>query len=112
MRVPANTTAVIYLPEKEDVIEVGSGVYEYEYDTETNLAWERFSMDSTLGEILEQPLAVNMFNQLVPGMLDNPMIKMAYQMTMSELCGQAAEARPLYESVICALNQSERTAAE
>lgn len=112
VRVPANTTAVIYLPEKEDVIAVGSGVYEYEYDTETNLAWERFSMDSTLGEILEQPLAVDMFNQLVPGMLDNPMIKMAYQMTMSELCGQAAEARPLYESVIRALNQSERTAAE
>lgn len=112
VRVPANTTAVIYRPEKEDVIEVGSGVYEYEYDTETNLAWERFNMDSTLGEILEQPLAVDMFNQLVPGMLDNPMIKMAYQMTMSELCGQAAEARPLYESVIRALNQSERTAAE
>lgn len=33
VQVPANTTAVIYLPEKEGGIEVGSGIHLYEYAT-------------------------------------------------------------------------------
>lgn len=108
--VPANTTAVIYLPEKDDVIEVGSGVYEYEYATETNLAYERFSIDSTLADIVAQPLAVEMFNQLAPGMLEGPMIQFAMQMTLAEMLGAAPEARPMYEAVIAALNAQEAEA--
>lgn len=107
VEVPANTTAVIILPEKEECIEVGSGSYDYEYETSTSLAVERFNMDSTLGEILEQPAAVEMFNQMSPGMLDNPMIQFAYGMTLSELLGAAPEARPLYEAVVEALNHSD-----
>lgn len=102
--VPANTTAEIYLPEKEDVITVGSGVYHYEYATETSLERDRYSMDSTLQQILAEPLAVEMFNQYAPGMLDGPMIQFAYQMTMSELTAQAPQAEPLYKMVIGALN--------
>lgn len=108
VNVPVNTTAEIHLPEKEDVLTVGSGVYKYEYETTTNLVHERFSLDSTLGEILAQPLAVEMFNQMVPGMLDNPMLAMAHQMTLAELLGAAPEARPLYEAVVNALNAAER----
>ena len=107
VEVPANTTAVIVLPEKEEVHEVGSGVYDYEYDTETSLAVERFSMDSTLGEIVAEPLAVEMFNQMVPGMLEGPMIQFAYGMTLAELLGAAPEAKPMYEAVVNALNQKE-----
>ena len=66
-----------------------------------------FRSDSTLGEILAEPLAVEMFNQMAPGMLENPMLAMAHQMTMAELCAQAAEAKPLYGAVIGALNQQE-----
>lgn len=108
VEVPANTTAVIVLPEKEEVHEVGSGVYDYEYDTETSLVVERFSMDSTLGEIVAEPLAVEMFNQMAPGMLEGPMIQFAYGMTLSELLGAAPEARPMYEAVVNALNQKEK----
>ena len=108
VEVPANTTAVIVLPEKEETHEVGSGVYDYEYATETSLAVERFSMDSTLGEIVAEPLAVEMFNQMVPGMLEGPMIQFAYGMTLAELLGAAPEARPMYEAVVNALNQKER----
>lgn len=107
VNVPVNTTAEIHLPEKEDVFIVGSGVYKYEYETTTNLAYERFSMDSALGEILAQPLAGEMFNQMVPGMLDNPMLTMAHQMTLAELLGAAPEARPMYEAVVNALNAVE-----
>ena len=108
VEVPANTTAVIVLPEKEEVHEVGSGVYDYEYDTETSLVVERFSMDSTLGEIVAEPLAVEMFNQMVPGMLDGPMIQFAYGMTLAELLGAAPQAKPMYEAVVNALNQKEK----
>ena len=92
---------------KEEVHEVGSGVYDYEYDTETSLAVERFSMDSTLGEIVAEPLAVEMFNQMAPGMLEGPMIQFAYGMTLAELLGAAPEARPMYEAVVNALNKKE-----
>lgn len=109
VKVPVNTTAEIHLPEKEEVLTVGSGVYEYEYETTTNLTYERFSMDSTMGEILAQPLAVEMFNRMVPGMADNPMLAMAHQMTLVELIGAAPEARPLYEAVVKALNENDRT---
>lgn len=108
VEVPANTTAVIVLPEKEEVHEVGSGVYDYEYATETCLAVERFSMDSTLGEIIAEPLAVEMFNQMAPGMLEGPMIQFAYGMTLAELIGAAPQAQPLYEAVVKALNQKEK----
>ncbi len=104
--IPANTTATIILPEKEDVIEVGSGQYHYEYETTTHLEKLRFSFDSTLGEIVKEPLAVQLFNQAMPGMLDNPMIQYAYGMTMHELTAQAPQAKPLYEMVIDALNKA------
>lgn len=109
VEVPANTTAVIVLPEKEEKIETGSGIYEYEYDTKTSLKIERFSMESTFGEIMQQPLAVEMFNKMIPGMLDNPMIEFAKRMTLSEMLGAAPEARTLYEAVVKALNAQKGT---
>lgn len=108
VEVPANTTAVIILPEKNETLEVGSGVYDYEYETETSLVVDRFSMDSTLGEIIAEPLAVEMFNQMAPGMLEGPMIQFAYGMTLSEMLSAAPEAKAMYEAVINALNQKEK----
>lgn len=106
--VPTNTTAEIHLPEKEEILEVGSGIYEYSYETKTLLSYERFSMESTFGEIVNEPLAVAMFEQMVPGMLDHPMIQYSYSMTLVEMTATAPEARPLYEAVIKALNEQER----
>ncbi len=107
--VPANTTAEIILPEKQDVLAVGSGTYEYEYATDTDLTVNRFSMESTLGEILQQQTAIDMFEQFAPGMLDNPMIGYAKGMTLTELLVQAPEAKPMYEAVVAALNVQEKT---
>ena len=109
IEVPANTKAVVLLPEKDKEQEIGSGIYDFEYDTETSLELDRYSMDSTLGEIISEPLAVEMFNNMAPGMLDNPLIKFAYKMTLSEMLGQAPEARPLYEAVVRELNKQERS---
>ncbi len=107
VQVPANTTAQIYLPEKEDVIEVGSGIYQYEYETETSLKAERFSMESTLGDIMSQPAAVEIFKSYAPEMLENPLIKFAHPMTLSEVMVQAPESEPLYKMVVARLNKME-----
>ena len=108
VEVPANTTAVIVLPEKEEPLTVGSGVYEYEYETATDLSTERFSMDSTFGEIAKEPLALEMFEQFAPGMMEGPMIQFAYPMTLSEVAAIAPEAEPVYRAVVLALNEQER----
>lgn len=106
--VPANTTAEIILPEKNETAVVGSGTYEYEYVTDTDLTVEKYSMESTLGEILQEQLAKDMFEQFAPGMLDNPMIGYAMGMSLTEMLTQAPEAKPMYEAVIAALNVQEK----
>lgn len=103
--VPANTSALIYLPEKEDVLEVGSGIYIYEYDTETNLKEFRFSLDNTLGEIMEEPLGKRLLEQMVPELMANPMIEYAKRMTLAEGISSAPEIRAVYETVLQALNE-------
>lgn len=61
-----------------------------------------------LEKLLQNPLAVEMFNQMAPGMLEGPMIQFAYGMSLAELIGAAPQAKPLYEAVVNALNQKER----
>lgn len=51
---------------------------------------------------------MELFEQMAPGVLDNPMLAMAQQMTLSEVLSVASEARPLYEAVVNALNAAER----
>lgn len=82
--VPANTTAILYLPEKEEVLTVGSGMYCYEYDTETSLKELKYTLDSKLGDILDQPLGYEMMERMVPELVHNPMIEYARNMTLSE----------------------------
>lgn len=103
--IPANTTAEVFLPEKEEVLRLGSGSWHYEYATETRLELDRFTMDTTLGALLQESLAVEMFNSYMPGMLDGPMIEFAYGMTVSELTAvMPPEGTGLFKTVLDALN--------
>ena len=106
--VPVNTTAELTLPEQTETKVLGSGTYEFDYATDTDLTVERYSMESTLGEILQNQLAKDMFEQFAPGMLDNPIIGYAMGMTLTEMLVQAPEAKPMYEAVISALNVQEK----
>ena len=105
--VPANTTAILYLPEKNEPIEVGSGEYCYEYETKTSLKALKFSMDSTLGDILKEPLGFEMMKQMVPELINNPMIEYAKKMTLAEGISTSPEIRTVYEAVINALNKQD-----
>jgi alpha-L-rhamnosidase len=108
--IPANTTALVYLPEKASPIEVGSGPYHFEYETKTNLERDRFSMDSTLKEILDEPVALQILNQYAPEMMNHPMIEFAYQLSISEILATApGETETLFKMVIEALNRTEIT---
>lgn len=105
VQVPANTTAVLFLPEKAEAPELGSGTYVYEYDTDTCLKELRFTLDSTLGDILAEPLGLKMVEQMVPELVHNPMIEYAKRMTLAEGISSAPEIRPVYEMVLKALNE-------
>lgn len=104
--IPANTTAEVYLPEKEGAVKVGSGSWHYEYETDTKLELDRFTMDTTLGALIQEETAVELFNQYMPGMLDGPMIQFAYGMTISELTAvMPPEGIALFKTVLDVLNQ-------
>lgn len=107
IQVPANTTAVIYLPEKEDCLNIGSGTYVFEYETNTSLREMRFSLDNTLGEIMEEPLGRQMLEQMAPELMANPMIEYAKQMTLAEGIRSAPQIRAVYEAVVQALNEQD-----
>ena len=109
VEIPANTEAVIVLPERSEKLNVGSGCYHYEYDTQISLELEKYTLESTLGDLVSVELGRQLFEQMEPGMLDNPLIKFAYPMTITELLAQAPDAKPLYQAVIDALNEAEKT---
>ena len=108
LHISVNTRAEVYLPEKDEMLELGSGSYHYVYDTTLDLTTDRFSTESTLGQILQEPAAVEMLEGLAPGMLDNPMIGFAKNMSIGELSGQMPpEGKALFEAVIAMLNENE-----
>lgn len=102
--IPVNTTAIVKLPEKEELF-LGSGSYHYEY--ETNLEIDRFTMESTLKEVLDQPVAVEMLEQMSPGMTQSEMLKLAYNMSIKELNALIPlEGARMFEAVLDALNSA------
>lgn len=105
VEVPANTTVILYLPEKEEAMELGSGSYSYEYDTDTDLEIDSFTMETTLGEIAEEPIARQIIEQAVPGFFEAPMIQYAYELSLIELLKQAQPLEPVFRTVLTALNQ-------
>lgn len=106
VEIPANTTAILYLPEKEEAMELGSGSYSFEYSTDTVLEIERYSFETTLGEIANEPIARAMITQAVPEFFDAPMIEYAYGISLGELLTQAQELEPVFTAVVSSLNQS------
>ena len=106
LTVPANTTALLTLPEKDETLELGSGIYHYEYDTETRLEQDRYTLETVLNVMLEHPAAKPIIEQYMPEMLNNPMIEYVKGEPISSLLAYAAEAKPIYEMILKAMNES------
>lgn len=74
IQVPGNTTAVIDLPERESVT-VGSGDYTFRYETQLCFERQRYSEDTTLGELLQNPTAQKMFMEEAPELAQSGFIR-------------------------------------
>lgn len=109
LTVPANTTAVLTLPEQMGVQELGSGSYHFEYATETRLEQDRYTLEIPLRVMLEHPAARPLLEQYMPQMLDNPMIQYVMNEPISGMLSYAPEAKPLYEMILRAMNDADAT---
>jgi alpha-L-rhamnosidase len=108
--VPCNTSAVVRLPGKEEEFTLGSGSYHYEYPTELVLEKDRYSMESTLGEILDNPIAIAILRQYAPDITDNPMIKIALGQTIAQITPvMPPGGADLFKMVIEKCNEAERS---
>ena len=107
LTVPANTTAELTLPEKGETLTLGSGSYHYEYATETHLEQDRYTLETQLRLMLDHPVAQPIIRQYIPQMLDNPMIEYVRNEPISSLLTYAPEAKPLYEMILKAMNESQ-----
>lgn len=99
--IPANPTAVVSLPEREEVT-LGSGTYHFEYETESSFVKERYDMDSKFGELLQNPAGNAMLKQYAEELLENELFMMfAKERPVSELSGMLPpEAMHLMEMVL------------
>ncbi len=108
LTVPANTTALLTLPEQAETLTLGSGQYHYEYATDTRLEQDRYTMETPLHTVLEHPAARSVLAQYAPEMLDNPMLEYVINEPISALLAYSPNAKPLFEGVLLAMNHAEK----
>ena len=107
VEVPANTPAFVTLPEKDETVELGSGVYTWEYATETDLHLAKYSMEMPLRILMEHPIGKPMLQQYAPEMAENPMIQYVIDEPITALLSYAPQIQPLFEAIIGAMNAAE-----
>ena len=103
--IPANTTAVLILPEKEEQLELGSGNYHYEYETNTSLEIKKYNMSTTFGELLADEHGKQVIDELMPGTTDGPMIGFISGKTLNEMIHMAPQMATSIEAILKRLNQ-------
>ena len=108
LTVPAGTSALLTLPEKNETLTLGSGCYHYEYETDTRLEQDRYTLEIPLRVMLEHPAAQPLLAQYMPEMKNNPMIEYVINNPISSMLRYAPQARPLYEMILKAMNESEQ----
>ena len=106
LTVPSNTAAEVFLPEKDGALTLGSGTYQWEYETQTSLELERYTMETTLKAVMEHPVTRPILEQYAPEFIDNPMLEYVMSNTLNEMLAYAAESRPLFEMILKAMNES------
>lgn len=103
--IPANTTAVLELPERDDIIEVGSGNWHYEYPTDTDLRVGAYSLNSTFAQIMESPKAMAIVRQCLPEIVDSPVMGFVRGKTLNEMLAMAPQHKAQIEEMLVLLNQ-------
>ena len=107
VEVPANTTAELTLPEKDETVTLGSGIYTYEYATETSLRLDRYSLEMPLRVLMEHPLGMSLLKQYAPEMAENKMLEYVIDQPITALLAYSSQIQPLLEGIISAMNAAE-----
>ena len=85
LRIPENTTAIVSLPGRETE-EMGSGIYQFDYETDLCFDAEPYSEDSTLNALLAQPAANEYFMEKAPELANSGFIRtFVGNMTIAEI---------------------------
>ena len=83
--IPANSSAVLDLPQKE-TMDLPSGEYHFQYDTDLDYEAAPYSEDSTLKQLLSQPEAKALFAEKAPKLCNDPLINnFAGRMSIAEI---------------------------
>lgn len=109
IEIPPNTTAQIELPEKDEILQVGSGKYHYEYETSVCLDVEKYTMNSKMGELLEADGAFDIVEKYMPGMRQNPMLDYLKGRSLNELVRMAPQQKELLEQLLEEMNGNSHT---
>ena len=107
VRIPANTTAVLRLPERNEDLTVGSGEYEYTYPTKTRLNRKNFSEASTFGEILDDEDGHEVLLRHMPELKDHPMLHFIREQTFGAMMAMSPDEGANLRSILNALNGEE-----
>lgn len=108
VEIPANTEAEIILPEQNEIICTGSGSYHYEYDTDTRLEPQRYTMDTTIRELMQNAMFVTRMEQISPGASQGLRMEFMQQKTLGEvLTMMPAGAAAPFQGILDAMNTEE-----
>ena len=103
--VPEGTTAELQLPEKDGILTLAPGSYEYAYATATCTEPQRYTMDSTIAELAENPMFVESVDKIMPGTGKNLTMEFLQQKTLGELAAMMPEgAGAAFEQILKLLN--------
>lgn len=106
--VPANSTAELILPERDDTILLESGEYTYEYETETRLEPLKYTMDSTIAELVQNPTFIDGVERLLPGTSANLSMEFLQRKTLGELAVMMpADTEKAFQAILNEMNEEE-----
>jgi len=103
--VPEGATAELRLPEKDGVLTLAPGSYEYSYATDTRTEPLKYTMDSTIAELKESPLFLAGIERIMPGAGKNLTMDFLQKKTLRELTAMMpAGASAAFESILKQMN--------
>lgn len=106
--VPENATALLTLPEKEGVIRLEGGEYSYEYETETRLEPLRYTMDSTIAQLAENPAFLEGVERIMPGTGKSLGMAFLQRKTLGELAAMMpGDAVKTFQPILDEMNREE-----
>ncbi len=106
VEIPVNTTATLWLPEQENPISLGSGSYHYSYATATRLEPQKYTMDTTIKVLVDNPIFVQEVEKLMPGAAQSMHMEFLQSKTLGEMIAMMpAGASQAFQSILNKLNE-------